>query len=72
MAEKRSEDFPDVIEVVVEIPRGSRNKYEFDEPPACSASIASSRSAVFYNFDYGYVVGTRAEDGDAPTRWSAH
>src|ERR687887_353968 len=24
--------FPKVIEVVVEIPRGSRNKYEFDEP----------------------------------------
>ena len=24
-------DFPGVVEVVVEIPRGSRNKYEFDE-----------------------------------------
>ena len=24
-------DFPGVIEVVVEIPRGSRNKYEYDE-----------------------------------------
>ena len=24
-------DFPRVVEVVVEIPRGSRNKYEYDE-----------------------------------------
>ena len=26
-----SREFPDVVEIVVEIPRGSRNKYEFDE-----------------------------------------
>ena len=24
-------EYPDVVEIVVEIPRGSRNKYEFDE-----------------------------------------
>ena len=24
-------DFPGIVEVVVEIPRGSRNKYEYDE-----------------------------------------
>ena len=29
--------YPGIIEVVVEIPRGSRNKYEFDPRPASSA-----------------------------------
>ncbi len=26
-----ADKFPDVVEIVVEIPRGSRNKYEYDE-----------------------------------------
>jgi inorganic pyrophosphatase len=56
--------FPKVIEVVVEIPSGSRNKYEFNE---ASGDIWLDRvlsSAVFYNFDYGYVQNTRGGDGD--------
>lgn len=56
--------FPDVIEVVVEIPRGSRNKYEFDETAGVFRLDRVLSSAVFYNFDYGYIEGTRAEDGD--------
>jgi inorganic pyrophosphatase len=56
--------FPDVIEVVVEIPRGSRNKYEFDEAAGVFRLDRVLSSAVFYNFDYGYIEGTRAEDGD--------
>ena len=62
--EPRSGDFPGIVEVVVEIPRGSRNKYEFDEEAGSSASTASSSSAVFYNFDYGFISDTRAGDGD--------
>jgi inorganic pyrophosphatase len=57
-------EFPRVIEVVVEIPSGSRNKYEFNE---ASGDIWLDRvlsSAVFYNFDYGYVQDTRGGDGD--------
>ncbi len=64
MAEKRSEDFPRVIEVVVEIPSGSRNKYEFDEETGVIRLDRVLSSAVFYNFDYGYIEGTRADDGD--------
>jgi inorganic pyrophosphatase len=56
--------FPDVIEVVVEIPRGSRNKYEFDEEAGVFRLNRVLSSAVFYNFDYGYIEGTRADDGD--------
>jgi inorganic pyrophosphatase len=52
------------LEVVVEIPRGSRNKYEFDD---ASGAIRLDRvlySSVHYPTDYGFIPGTRAEDGD--------
>ena len=57
-------DFPNVIEVVVEIPRGSRNKYEWDERAGVFRLDRVLSSAVFYNFDYGFVPDTRAGDGD--------
>jgi inorganic pyrophosphatase len=60
----RSADFPSIVEVVVEIPSGSRNKYEFDEASGVIRLDRVLSSAVFYNFDYGYVEGTRADDGD--------
>ena len=53
-----------VIEAVVEIPRGSRNKYEFD--PATD-SIRLDRvlfSSVHYPTDYGFIPGTKSADGD--------
>jgi len=56
--------FPDVIEVVVEIPRGSRNKYEFDATAGVFRLDRVLSSAVFYNFDYGYTVDTISGDGD--------
>lgn len=57
-------DFPELVEVVVEIPSGSRNKYEYDERAGVMRLDRVLSSAVFYNFDYGYVPGTRADDGD--------
>jgi inorganic pyrophosphatase len=59
-----NEQFPDVIEVVVEIPRGSRNKYEWDPRAGVMRLDRVLSSAVFYNFDYGYTVGTISGDGD--------
>ncbi len=60
-----SEDvFPDIVEVIVEIPKGSRNKYEFDRE---SGRIKLNRvlsSSVHYPADYGYIQDTLAEDGD--------
>lgn len=49
---------------IVEIPKGSRNKYEHD--PAYGG-IKLDRflvSSVVYPMDYGYVPDTLAEDGD--------
>ncbi|MBA4171002.1 MAG: inorganic diphosphatase [Chloroflexi bacterium] len=56
--------FPSVVEIVVEIPSGSRNKYEFDERAGVMRLDRVLSSAVFYNFDYGFIEGTRADDGD--------
>jgi inorganic pyrophosphatase len=48
----------------VEVPKGCRNKYEYDRK---SGRIKLNRvlfSAVHYPADYGYIPGTLAEDGD--------
>ncbi len=64
MDEPIRERFPELVEVVVEIPAGSRNKYEYDERAKVMRLDRVLSSAVFYNFDYGFVPGTRADDGD--------
>jgi len=56
---------PDLIEVVVEIPRGSRNKYELDKERGVMRLDRVLYSSVHYPTDYGFVLGTLAEDGDA-------
>jgi inorganic pyrophosphatase len=54
----------DWVEVVVEIPKGSRNKYEIDHD---SGELWLDRhlfTATTYPADYGFVPNTLAEDGD--------
>ena len=55
----------ETIEVVVEIPAGSRNKYEFDKERGVFVLDRVLFSSVHYPTDYGYVTETLAEDGDA-------
>lgn len=58
------DDFPSTVGVIVEVPKGCRNKYEYDR---ASGRIKLNRvlfSAVHYPADYGYIEGTIAEDGD--------
>jgi inorganic pyrophosphatase len=54
-----------LIEVVVEIPRGSRNKYEMDKTRGVMVLDRVLYSSVHYPTDYGFVIDTLAEDGDA-------
>ncbi len=49
----------------MEIPAGSRNKYEFDKDRGVFVLDRVLYSSVHYPMDYGYIVGTLAEDGDA-------
>jgi inorganic pyrophosphatase len=53
-----------VIDVVVEIPRGSRNKYEYDHETGVIRLDRRLFSATVYPADYGFVPDTLAEDGD--------
>ncbi len=53
-----------IIEVVIEIPRGSRNKYEFDHERHVMRLDRRLFTATVYPADYGFVPDTLAEDGD--------
>ena len=53
-----------LMEVIVEIPRGSRNKYEYDHERHLIRLDRRLFSATFYPADYGFVPDTLAEDGD--------
>ena len=52
------------IEVVVEIPKGSRNKYEIDHESGAIWLDRMLFTATQYPADYGFVPHTLAEDGD--------
>jgi inorganic pyrophosphatase len=52
------------IDVVVEIPRGSRNKYEMDHDTGIIRLDRRLFSATVYPADYGFVPHTLGEDGD--------
>ena len=52
------------LEVTVEIPSGSRNKYEFDHERHRFVLDRVLYSSVHYPGDYGFLDGTLAEDGD--------
>lgn len=48
----------------IEIPRGSRNKYEYDEERGVFQLDRVLYSSVHYPTDYGFIPDTLAEDGD--------
>lgn len=52
------------VEVVVEIPSGSRNKYEYDHDRHVFRLDRRLFSATTYPADYGFIPDTLAEDGD--------
>jgi inorganic pyrophosphatase len=54
----------DTVIVRVEIPKGSRNKYEYDEELDAIKLDRFLFSSMVYPTDYGYFPDTMAEDGD--------
>lgn len=55
----------DEMNVIVEIPRGSQNKYEIDKETGLIALDRVLHTAQAYPFDYGFVPQTLWDDGDA-------
>ena len=52
------------LSVIVEIPKGSRNKYELDKKRNIIRLDRALFSAVHYPSDYGFIEETLAEDED--------
>ncbi len=52
------------VEVIVEIPQGSRNKYEMDHSTGRIRLDRMLFTATRYPLDYGFIPQTLAEDGE--------
>ncbi len=52
------------VEATIEIPRGSRNKYEYDHERGVFHLDRVLYSSVHYPTDYGFLEGTLSGDGD--------
>ena len=55
---------PQVVRAVIEIPGGSKNKYELDKESGLLKLDRVLFSAVHYPADYGFIPGTLGGDGD--------
>jgi inorganic pyrophosphatase len=62
--ETSMESGEELVSAFIEIPRGSRNKYEFDEEAGVWRLDRVLYSSVHYPTDYGWIPNTLAEDGD--------
>lgn len=52
------------LTVMIEIPKGCRNKYEYDPTKKSIRYDRMIHSSVKYPSDYGFIMDTLAEDGD--------
>jgi len=55
---------PDVVNIVIEIRRGERNKYEIDKDSGRLMLDRVNATMLGYPVDYGYVPDTLCDDGD--------
>jgi inorganic pyrophosphatase len=55
---------PEVINVIIEIPKGSQNKYELDKETGLIKLDRVLYSPVFYPTEYGLIPRTLSDDGD--------
>src|SRR5664279_3394816 len=57
-------DCPESVRMIVEIPKNSANKYEYDGELGVFRLDRALYSPMHYPGDYGFIPGTLAEDGD--------
>ena len=58
------DDAPQEINVIIEIPKGSANKYEVDKETGLIKLDRANYSSAPYPFDYGFAPQTLWEGGD--------
>ena len=59
------DDAPNEINVIIEIPKGSNNKYEIDKTTGLIKLDRANYSAAPFPYDYGFVPQTLWDDNDA-------
>ena len=64
MAKKTAKNEKGVLDVIVETPRGCRNKFKFDEESGqfCLGSVLPA--GLSFPYDFGFFPETKADDGD--------
>ncbi|MFZ5434530.1 MAG: inorganic diphosphatase [Calditrichota bacterium] len=55
---------PSEVSCIVEIPKGSQNKYEYDKESGLMKLDRPLFSPMHYPGDYGFIPSTLADDGD--------
>jgi len=55
---------PDIIHAMIEIPKGSRNKYEYSKSDHVMKLDRVLYSSIHYPGDYGFMPQTLSEDND--------
>jgi inorganic pyrophosphatase len=55
----------EAFHMVVDLPKGSSNKYEYDEEGGFFKLDRVLHHQMFYPFDYGFIPQTHSDDGDA-------
>jgi inorganic pyrophosphatase len=59
------DNIPETVNVIIEIPKGSKNKLEIDKETGLIKLDRAMKTSQDYPFDYGFVPQTLWEDGDA-------
>src|SRR5438105_9094463 len=54
-----------VVNVIIDTPRGSRNKYKFDEKLGLFKLRHVLAAGLAFPFDFGFIPDTKGGDGDA-------
>ncbi len=57
-------DAPQTVEAIIEIPKGSRSKYELDKATGMLRLDRILYSAVYYPYNYGFIPQTYCDDKD--------
>lgn len=59
------ENPPEQINIVIDIPKGSKNKYEYEEDKGYFKLDRTLYSPMFFPFEYGFIPQTTSGDGDS-------
>ena len=57
-------DDDEILKVIIETPKGSRNKYAFDPDEKAFTLKKVLPAGMTFPYDFGFVPSTEAEDGD--------